>query len=98
MPYGVVEVFVLHSCVNKAQEFTLQGKGFVGITDTGGAVAVFDGVPAGAFLSGFAADHILADVSALGAKYYMLKPCDMPTLMSRIRGLAAGFGNRLRLR
>ena len=41
-------------------------------------------------LSGFAADHILADVSALGAKYYMLKPCDMPTLMSRIRGLAAG--------
>ena len=41
-------------------------------------------------LSGFAADHILADVSTLGAKYYMLKPCDMPTLMSRIRGLAAG--------
>jgi two-component system response regulator (stage 0 sporulation protein A) len=36
-------------------------------------------------VSGFASEHTLAEASSLGVSYYMQKPCDIPTLLSRIR-------------
>ncbi len=44
--------------------------------------------PAIIVLSGFASDHVLASVSALGASYFMQKPCDVQILMARIRQLS----------
>ena len=38
-------------------------------------------------LSGFVNSKVVADCSALGADYFMPKPCDMPTLLGRIRQL-----------
>ena len=40
-------------------------------------------------LSGFVNNQVVADCSALGADYFMPKPCDAPALLSRIRQLAA---------
>ena len=40
-------------------------------------------------LSGFVNSKVVADCSALGADYFMPKPCDMPTLLSRIRQLVS---------
>ncbi len=45
--------------------------------------------PAVIVVSGFSADHIVADAAALGARYFMLKPCDIPALLSRIRAIGA---------
>ena len=39
-------------------------------------------------LSGFVNNKVVADCSALGADYFMPKPCDTPVLLSRIRQLA----------
>ena len=40
-------------------------------------------------LSGFVNNKVVADCSALGADYFMPKPCDAPALLSRIRQLVA---------
>lgn len=40
-------------------------------------------------MSGFVNNKVVADCSALGADYFMPKPCDVPTLLSRIRQLAS---------
>ena len=42
-------------------------------------------------LSAFVNSKVIADCSALGADYFMPKPCDIPALLSRIRQLS---GNR----
>lgn len=39
-------------------------------------------------LSGFVNNKVVADCSALGADYFMPKPCDTPVLLSRVRQLA----------
>lgn len=44
--------------------------------------------PASIVVSGFASEHVLASASALGAAYYMSKPCDTGALLGRIRTLA----------
>ena len=36
-------------------------------------------------LSGFASDHVMTATSALGAAYFIQKPCDIPALLTRIR-------------
>lgn len=41
--------------------------------------------PAVIIISGFSSEHTLSVASNLGASYYMQKPCDVPTLLSRIR-------------
>jgi len=41
-------------------------------------------------LSGFASDIVLNTASALGASYFMQKPCEVSLLASRIRQIAAG--------
>lgn len=41
--------------------------------------------PAAIVLSGFASDHVLTSASAMGAAYFMHKPCDIPALITRIR-------------
>ena len=46
------------------------------------------------FVSSFAADQIVADAAALGAKYFMLKPCDMSTLLARIRIVASASNEK----
>ena len=40
-------------------------------------------------LSGFVNNKVVADCSALGADYFMPKPCDAPALLSRIRQLVS---------
>ena len=40
-------------------------------------------------LSGFVNSKVVADCSALGADYFMPKPCDAGALLERIRGLSA---------
>ena len=40
-------------------------------------------------LSGFVNNKVVADCSALGADYFMPKPCDVPTLLDRIRQLVS---------
>jgi two-component system response regulator (stage 0 sporulation protein A) len=52
--------------------------------------------PAVIVVSGFASDHTLAEASNLGASYFVQKPCDIPSLMSRIRVVSgrAGAGGR----
>ena len=40
-------------------------------------------------LSGFVNNKVVADCSALGADYFMPKPCDAPALLSRIRQLSS---------
>jgi two-component system response regulator (stage 0 sporulation protein A) len=45
--------------------------------------------PAVIVVSGFSSDHTLAEASALGAAYFMQKPCDVPSLFSRIRLVAS---------
>ena len=40
-------------------------------------------------LSGFVNNKVVAECSALGADYFMPKPCDSPALLGRIRQLAA---------
>jgi two-component system response regulator (stage 0 sporulation protein A) len=47
--------------------------------------------PAVIVISGFSSEHALTEASALGASYYMQKPCDIPSLLSRIR-LVCGNG------
>ena len=47
-------------------------------------------------LSGFASDHVLASVSALGASYFMQKPCDTQILISRIKQLSAAAKSQFR--
>lgn len=41
--------------------------------------------PAVIIISGFTSEHTLTEASNLGASYFMPKPCDIPTLLSRIR-------------
>ncbi len=41
--------------------------------------------PAVIVVSGFSSEHTLSEASNLGAQYFMQKPCDMPSLMTRIR-------------
>jgi two-component system response regulator (stage 0 sporulation protein A) len=41
--------------------------------------------PAVIIISGFSSEHTLSEASKLGASYFMQKPCDIPTLLSRIR-------------
>ena len=40
-------------------------------------------------LSSFVSQRIVAECSELGADYFMPKPCELPTLLERIRGLTA---------
>jgi len=44
--------------------------------------------PAVIVVSGFSSERTLAEASALGAAFFMAKPCDMDTLTTRIRQLA----------
>ncbi|MDR3309828.1 MAG: sporulation transcription factor Spo0A [Oscillospiraceae bacterium] len=44
-----------------------------------------DSRPAVIFVSSFASEHTLAEASAHGASYFMQKPCDSESLLSRIR-------------
>ena len=44
--------------------------------------------PAVIVVSGFSSEHTLMEASSLGASYFMQKPCDYPTLFSRIRMVA----------
>jgi two-component system response regulator (stage 0 sporulation protein A) len=44
--------------------------------------------PAVVVVSGFASEQTLGEASALGAAYFMQKPCDIPALFSRVRQLA----------
>ncbi|MDR0838063.1 MAG: sporulation transcription factor Spo0A [Oscillospiraceae bacterium] len=44
--------------------------------------------PAVIVVSGFASEHTLAEAASLGAMYFMQKPCDIPSLFSRIRQVA----------
>jgi two-component system response regulator (stage 0 sporulation protein A) len=46
------------------------------------------GRPAVIVVSGFASEHTLAEASALGATYFIQKPCDIPSLLTRIRQVA----------
>ena len=46
--------------------------------------------PAVIVVSGFASEHTLTEASGLGASYFMQKPCDIPSLFSHIRMVAAG--------
>jgi two-component system response regulator (stage 0 sporulation protein A) len=41
--------------------------------------------PASLVVSNFSSDHVLNCASVFGAAYFMQKPCDVPTLISRIR-------------
>lgn len=41
--------------------------------------------PAAIVLSGFVNEHTTTEVAMLGAYYFMIKPCDMQTLIERIR-------------
>ena len=43
-------------------------------------------------LSGFVNSKIVSECSALGADYFLSKPCDVQALLSRIRQLARGSG------
>lgn len=45
--------------------------------------------PVSMLISGFSSDSVLAMASALGAAYFMQKPCDIPALISRVRQLGA---------
>lgn len=42
-------------------------------------------------LSAFVNSKVIADCSALGADYFMPKPCDIPALLSRIRQLSGNL-------
>jgi len=44
--------------------------------------------PAVLVVSGFASDHVLAAASALGAAFFMQKPCDPNSVISRIRAVS----------
>jgi two-component system response regulator (stage 0 sporulation protein A) len=44
--------------------------------------------PAIIVVSGFSSEHTLAEASALGASYFMTKPCDVASLFARIRQVA----------
>ncbi|MEL4106217.1 sporulation transcription factor Spo0A [Oscillospiraceae bacterium WX1] len=41
--------------------------------------------PSVIIVSGFSSEHTLSEASALGASYFLQKPCDIPALLSRIR-------------
>ena len=43
-------------------------------------------------VSGFINDKIVSDCAAAGVAYFMPKPCDVSTLLSRVRQAAAGAG------
>lgn len=43
-------------------------------------------------VSGFINDKIVSDCAAAGVAYFMPKPCDVATLLSRVRQAAAGAG------
>ncbi|MGM9521644.1 MAG: sporulation transcription factor Spo0A [Oscillospiraceae bacterium] len=44
--------------------------------------------PAALVISGFSSEHVLTAASAMGAAYFMQKPCDIAALITRIRQLA----------
>ncbi|MDR3277354.1 MAG: sporulation transcription factor Spo0A [Oscillospiraceae bacterium] len=44
--------------------------------------------PAIIVISSFSSDHTLAEASALGASYFMQKPCDIPSLLARVRQMS----------
>ena len=48
-----------------------------------------DEPPAPIVVSGFYNDRVVSSCSELGALYFMPKPCDVPTLLTRIRYVAA---------
>ena len=41
-------------------------------------------------VSGFTSEHVLSEITNLGAAYFLQKPCDIGLLVSRIRSVAAG--------
>ena len=43
-------------------------------------------------ISGFYSDAVIASVVSLGAAYFMHKPCDIPTLMERVRFITGRAG------
>lgn len=49
--------------------------------------------PATIVLTGFASDHVMASTSALGASYFIQKPCDIPALLTRIRLVSGKYKN-----
>jgi len=46
------------------------------------------GKPAVIVISGFCSEHAMAEAAALDALYFMQKPCDIPTLLTRVRSAA----------
>ncbi len=44
--------------------------------------------PAAVILSGFSSEHVLATAAAMGAAYFVQKPCDISALAVRIRSIA----------
>ena len=69
-------------------DILLSGIDGLGLIET--IVSGDDDRPAIIVLSGFAGEHVLSTVAALGAHYFMQKPCDYATLIQRVKQLGVG--------
>ncbi len=61
------------------------------------AIAGLEDRPVTLATSGFITDYVAATAASLGAKYLMLKPCDMTALVERLEEIRGGESHRITL-
>ncbi len=59
------------------------------------AISTMDKRPAVLATSGFVTDYVASAAANLGARYLMLKPCDMSALVERLEEIRGGTGQRV---